>query len=238
MSGLTNILGSASAIAGVAAAVSSSAVAIASWVAVRAQTRQLDEVSEQSALQSTDIQVLGSYLYENVGNARISSYVRDDELRGRVTRALEAITSFLGPEPTSRPESQAPAPPAVPPELVSQTVSAEMDKALQDVRFGEVWNGLARIRRIIEIRLREISPEIPENRPISAGRILTSLAKAGRIPDEAVSLLRYAIDVSNAGVHGQEVDAGQAEEAWRCALQGLAMLGPGADTPAPPGGQS
>jgi len=223
MSGLVNILGSTSTTAGLTAAVWASVAAISTRAASKQQTKRLDEASERMALQSTDIQILGGYLYENLGNARIGSYVRDEELRDRVTRTLDVITSFLGPEPP-QPEPEAPVSPVIPLELASPAVRDEMEKALRDIRFGEVWNGLARTRRIIEIRLRELSSQIPEDRPIAISRMLASLTKEGFIPAEAANFLRYAISVSNAGIHGEEVDAGQAEEAWRSALQGLAIL--------------
>ncbi len=223
---IASILGSVSAIAGIGSAVGAAYSAFASRAAARSQVRQLTETSEQLALQSTDIHILGTYLYENVGNARISNYVRDDALRSRVTRALDAITSFVGSEPTE-PESEVPESAAVRPELVSNTARTEMERALNDIRFGETWNGLARIRRIVEIRLRELSPEVPDDKYISVGRMLTSLSRIERIPPHASRLLRYAISVSNAGIHGQEVSASQAEEAWNCAVEALAMLEPG-----------
>jgi hypothetical protein len=212
MTQFTSILANTSTIAGFSAALVSIGGVVTTWRAARAQTRLLNEVSEKRALESTDIDVLGGYLYENVGKARISSYVHDTELRGRVTRALEAITEFLGAEPTPEPGADAPAQGPEPttaelPESLSATVRGELSKSLNDIRFGEVWNGLARIRRLIEQQLRELNPEPQPNRPISIGRMLGSLARAGIISPGVEELLSYAIKVSNAGVHGQEVDA-------------------------------
>jgi|ERR1035441_6426438 hypothetical protein len=60
-----------------------------------------------------------------------------------------------------------------------------------------------------------------KDRPIAVGRILTSLAKANRVPIGAVNWLRYAIEVSNAGIPAPEVARQKRPgdvpcKAWRC----------------------
>jgi hypothetical protein len=95
--------------------------------------------------------------------------------------------------------------------------------------YGEVWNGLARMRRHIEIQLNQyisnLDPALADrNSRLSAGRLLAVLVRLGRISERSEKQLRYALDVANAGIHGNDVSVAQAQEAWEAGVRGLALL--------------
>lgn len=231
MSILLEALTAGSAFAGVAAVVVQS-VATA-WQArlANAEVQRLAQEEERRVLQSDNMQSLGRYLYENIGATRISNYVSNKEVRDRVSRALEGVLGFLGTEVETSPEEPTElADEAAGFDHVTQTLEAEQEersemvRAVEEMTYGEVWNGLARMRRHIEHQLRKVSPEGLRYQNQSAGRLLTILRREGYVSDRAEKLLRYAINVANAGIHGTEVSVSQAQESWEAGVRGLASL--------------
>lgn len=80
-----------------------------------------------------------------------------------------------------------------------QTAAAEISK-------GEVWNGLARLRRAIEIRLYEIARQYGETgQRMSVSALLDKLMRREVIPQEAVRHLKHAVAIANRGIHGENV---------------------------------
>lgn len=234
MSTLTDLLAASSLAVSAGVLLSYGRDAIAQFVSARAEAKKLAQELETAALQSNSISELGGYLYDNIGATRVSNYVDDNAVRERVTRALDSVVAFLGPEEVritaeevEEAEAATPAP-SVPQEQgeVEQLADAEMRRALQEIQYGETWNGLARMRRHIEVQLRRIAP--PDSFPpnVSAGRLLELMARRGVIQQGTVKQLRFAIRVANAGVHGEDVNPGQAEEAWNMARVALAELDP------------
>ena len=151
------------------------------------------------------------------------------QLRPASGKALQRVEDFLGPndtttEPPSRPGDM----PRPVPSVEQSGADAEMDRARQEILYGEAWNGLARLRRHVERALQEIAPEITrdgQGRPASAGRLISSLRTSGRLSPQAAEHLQYAIRVANAAIHGREVSPDLADAAWRSASIGLAMIG-------------
>jgi hypothetical protein len=227
MSTLTTFLGNGSTLIATFTAVSAAASAGLSKIAASTEASKLDKSKEDEVLRSTDINKLGEYLYNNVGRARISSYVRDENVRDRVARTLETIIDFLGTEEVKVDAA------TTPPSQVNVGMSStddEMQKALNDIRHGEVWNGLSRLRRHIEMQLRRVLPNIAEGRRLSAGQLLNNLTRTELISAQGAAMLRHAINVANAGIHGEDIDPSQAEDAWLNAVAGLAMLSPESPT--------
>jgi hypothetical protein len=223
----------------VATAVASVAVARAGsdyvwqFFSARAEARKLAKELEAAALQSNDITMLGRYLYDNIGATRVSNYVNDKVVRERVQQALAGVLAFLGPE-----ENEITPEEAVEAEEAAGQRSQEhegygtevgladepMRIALEDIRVGEVWNGLARMRRYLETRLRAIAPADINMDRLGLGQLLNILTNLGIVPESVNAQLRYPIRVANAGIHGNDIDRGQAEEAWRMAASALAEL--------------
>ena len=203
---------------------------IRQFLSARSEARKLAKELEAAALQSNDIAKLGEYLYGNIGATRISNYVSDNVVRERVKQALGGILTFLGPEEseiTNEEAEEAAGPIPLTPENYKVGLSQAdetMTRALEEIRIGEVWNGLARMRRYIESQLRAFIPDDLTIAKMSLGQLLNLLVSQGRIPAEIATQLRYPIKVANAGIHGTDIDRGQAEEAWVVAMSALTEL--------------
>ncbi len=203
----------------------------------KAEVERLAERKATDALQSDNIEEFGRYLYDNIGPTRVSNYVENAQVRERVTQALDAVLDFLGPEESevTADETQVVEQEARQPEVQEAIQrsqpeaireASEMTTAFSEITFGEVWNGLARMRRYIELRLLKLYGEQPppDRRRRTAGRMLNELRNTGRIPESSLGQLSYALKVANAGIHGEEVDVSQAQEAWEAAVRGLALI--------------
>jgi hypothetical protein len=233
MASLPDILSLSSALVGAVAGLVQGRISLSRFQAAKAEVKRLTEESEKKALESSDLKTLGNYLYENIGPTRVGNYVNNEEVRQRVSRALESVLRFLGPEDirVSEEDSAAVEQQAWQPEGTAAVEQAraeetsETGKALREILYGEPWNGLARIRRHIEKTLRQYFPADTSIRLVgSPRRMVRQLASQGIISPSSAKQLEYAIDVCNAGVHGQEVTGAQAQEAWEAAVRGLAAL--------------
>ena len=125
------------------------------------------------------------------------------------------MQEYIGaPEDIERERKEAPPQPDLPPTLDSQ-LPHEFQPILQELRFGESWNALARLRRYIEVTLREKAEQadIPPEKVSSVGPLLTLLEKRHLIDPQIAYDLRYPISVSNRAIHGQDVSQAEAEEA-------------------------
>jgi hypothetical protein len=236
MSSLADVLSAAAAAVGVIAASAQLALTRKQSNDARTEVERLTERDATAALQSNDIEKFGRYLYDNIGPTRVSNYAGNAQIRGRVTQALDSVLDFLGPEEpgvtadeTQVVEQEAQLPDVreaiqrSEPEVIRET--SEMATALNEITFGEVWNGLARMRRYIERTLLELyDGDPPPERRRTAGRMVNELGRMGRIPESSLGQLSYAIKVANAGIHGEEVEVGQAQEAWEAAIRGLALI--------------
>lgn len=194
----------------------------------RYEKEALEKTKEDAfdiVLKSDSISEVGGYLYEGVGAFALHDYSSSPKVRQRVTRFLERLEAFVGgPEIESSPialESRDI------PELPHQTPKPPSDllEAQRELLEGEVWNGLARIRRIIELRLRDIAQkhDVPSKRT-GAGQLLRTLKERNIIPVDAQRHLQYAISVANKGVHGIDVVGNEAVEAFEHAAYGLARI--------------
>jgi len=105
-------------------------------------------------------------------------------------------------------------------------VQPELQKALETLRSGEAWNALARVRRYIEVVLRQRVQQssISSERPLSAGQLLNLLARKERLPAHVAEGLRYALAVCNRAIHGLDVTLEEAEEALFHAAAALDAL--------------
>ncbi len=86
---------------------------------------------------------------------------------------------------------------------------------LKEVRTGEPWNALARLRRHIEIILKNMArdADFPQQEYVSVRKLLTFLERTSFIDKEISSRLSYAISVCNKAIHGSDVSVGEAEDA-------------------------
>lgn len=197
------------------------------WVGTRKALAATIEEARNRAIASDDLKTLGAYLYDDVGRVTVASYLRNETLRQRVDAALDRVSDYVGREADIEPILEAPSNPRVDTDSfdgVGAQSARELREVQREIRNGQVWNALARLRRHIEITLRTLTGDEPTARPSSAGSLVRNLAKRGAISADAAGSLQYAIQVANRGIHGEDIDPGQAEEALLSAWIGLAEL--------------
>ena len=186
--------------------------------------REASEKEFEQALGSSDIVVLGNYLYSRIGSFNVEDYSSDEKVRKKVTQFLGRLDEFLGEEaeeptqpPQELPQAMSPTGPPIPPEL---------QKAQDELRNGRIWSSLVLLRNEIEKQLRTLASPIQNTnvKHVGAGSLLARLAKERMISEGALPNLRYAINVANRGVHGYEISENEAQDALRSAAIALSLL--------------
>jgi hypothetical protein len=193
-------------------------------VALARSRREEKERRLEQVLESSDLAVIGGYLDEVVGQFSVYEYATSEQVASVVDRCLGRMRSFVALDAEIAREAEAP---EGPPEVVPVAArSGELQEALSEVRSGEVWNGLARVRRHIEMRLRDLAEArgVSVGSRESAGRLLSRLLGARQIDAWTYEALRYVIYLCNRAVHGEEVPRVKAEEAVDLAAAALARL--------------
>ncbi len=185
----------------------------ATEAAERQAVEQLERAEAQEATVAPDLARMGHFLYSVVGAMPLGKYATDEHATLLVTQAVEQIQRFLNDDNT----------------VGTLTVAGELEAAERALAEGRVWDGLASLRRSVEARLREIaSAQGLEPGRKGAGRLLGDLERRQEIPKGVAQELSYVVDVANRGVHGEPVDASQADEALflaKSAFDALARVG-------------
>ncbi len=197
---------------------------VSSLWATHHKLREAQKQRFQSVLESDNLIVVGSYLDEVIGNCNVYEYVSNRNVSKTVDSYLEKLRFFVGADTEVEQQiRETKTPPKI---KVPSSVSDEFDKVLTELRSGEVWNALARLRRHIEITLRGIAKakDIQLGRSPSAGYLLNALFRSGLISKDVFSNLKYAITVCNKAIHGLEVNWSEAEEATLHASIALGKL--------------
>lgn len=185
----------------------------------KARERELEEI-----LASSDLDIVGGYLDDVIGRFNVYEYVTADGVATSVDRYLGKLRSFVS---TDAHIARAAQPVGEAPEVVEPSgLSEELERSLLDVRTGEVWNGLARLRRHIEMRLRSFAAEVDVSvkATSSAGQLVRALWHAKVISGDAYDNLGYVVALCNEAVHGGEVGRAIAEEAVVLAAAALTRL--------------
>ena len=85
--------------------------------------REASEKEFEQALGSSDIVVLGNYLYSRIGSFNVEDYSSDEKVRKKVTQFLGRLDEFLGEEaeeptqpPQELPQAMSPTGPPIPQE--------------------------------------------------------------------------------------------------------------------------
>lgn len=181
--------------------------------ASRAVDRSANDRPEE-IVRAASLDRLGAYVYDEIGSLPLARYASDERARQVVARAVETMDDFvMGEGATAEGATTAPTP------------ERDLEAATAAISQGRVWDGLARLRRAIEVHLRSLARErdIPAERA-GAGRLLADLVRLEAIPPEVVDFLGPAIRVANSGIHGYPVSRGEAEEALANAQRGLVLL--------------
>ena len=226
MTGFLALTAILSAIAGLlsVAVTSSSALRGAMQQAKKLQQAQQQRLNE--VLESSDLGVVGSYLDEVIGGFNVYEYVTAEDVATTVDRYLDKLKWFVSTDADIARAAKLAGGVIDPEDALA--MSQELKTALHEVRWGEIWNGLARLRREIEIRLRSIAARegYSESKPLSAGDLLKAAQRLGMITRDEYHLLASAVAISNDAVHGVDVGRDEAERAVRLAAAVLGRLDP------------
>jgi hypothetical protein len=186
--------------------------------------KSLEEQNFETILASSDIKILGKYLDFEIGQMTISDYVDNKNINRRIDILINKLTQFVGTEEQIIKETEE--------QVVDEKLSSErkqqlidfpykgklgddFDKVLNELYFGEPWNALARLRRLIEMTLRKLadSKSIATENITSVTRLIELLKHYGIIDNYIVNNLQFPIHISNRAVHGQDLNQGEAQEA-------------------------
>jgi hypothetical protein len=184
----------------------------------------LKEKNFETILETSNIYELGTYLDTEIGQLTISDYVENKDINKRIDILINKLTQFVGTEEQINKETEENKQSEKVLKESSKTpkdfpykgkLGAEFDKIINELDYGEPWNALARLRRHIEIELRNLA----KKNNLSIEKIynmthLILLLKQNGIIDTYISRnLEYPIHVSNRAVHGQNLNKGEAQEA-------------------------
>lgn len=171
------------------------------------------EINFEAVLDSDDINVLGTYLDETLGRFNIHEYTESIKVGERVDKYLDKIQSFVGtteniPKEVGPKEVESAEEPV-------EGFSEEFQMILDELKTGEPWNALARLRRHIEMRLRDIASRqgYKARHLKSAGQILRLLYDRKYVDPDSYELLMYSISVCNRAIHGMDISEDEAEQA-------------------------
>ena len=218
------------AIVSLIAGLSSLAATLASvLIAWTERIRKLREAKHQrlnEVLDSSDLGVVGSYLDEVIGGFNVYEYVTAEDVATTVDRYLDKLKWFVSTDADIARAAELAGGGPEPEDAVG--MADELKTALREVRWGEVWNGLARLRRHIELRLRSIAArgDYWADKTSSAGALLRAAVRLEVISEEDYDWLASAVAVCNEAVHGGDVGRDQAERAVRVAAAVLGRLDP------------
>ncbi len=185
--------------------------------------RKLKEDVFEIVLESSNIKTLGKYLDHEIGQLTISDYVENKDINKRIDILLNRLTQFIGTDDEINKESKEQETFTEKRESKEQfkdfpylgKLGPEFDKIISELYTGEPWNALARLRRHIEITLKEIAQKhnIPVEKMHSMTYMIDFLKHNKIIPIDVARNLKYPIHVSNRAVHGEDLKQGEAEEA-------------------------
>lgn len=184
------------------------------------------EITEEEKLNkilaTDDIKELGNYFDNSLSNISIYQYSTNEKVFNKVNRYLESVQEYVGITENIKKEIE---PKIKKLEPISKSLD-EFAPIKKELETGEPWNALARLRRHIEITLRNIleSKDITLKRARSAGQLLELLESTSNINKSDAHNLRYAITISNKAIHGYDIQKNQAEEAIKHAEYALSRL--------------
>lgn len=195
------------------------------WNVAKAKLKIAERQDFEHALASESLDHLGSYLDKSVGQFLLSEYAQNDTIRERVDLFMTKLQQYVGleDEVPPRPGKK----PLEPKQIGRARVDEEFKLVEESLFSGPIWDGLASLRRLIEVRLRSLAEERKVNLPTraGAGTMVQGLQRAEVLPSGVTEALLYAIDVANRGIHGVKVRVDERDEAYRQAQFALAKLG-------------
>lgn len=182
-------------------------------------------------LKTDNLHQLGFYLDETLNDVTIFQYATDPKVADGVDKYLQHVQNYLGTteeieKTTGNVRDKSVEAEADDLDAVTASLPGDVKLVVEELRTGEVWNALARLRRHIEITLRKLarSRGLDDSQLRSAGQILRSLRQRRLLNKEISSDLDYVIAVCNRAIHGLDVSQDQAEGAVNKAIYALRQL--------------
>lgn len=110
--------------------------------------------------------------------------------------------------------------------MAGEVIPVGLRGAWDEIAKGEAWNGLARLRRDLEIRLAAMGGSKSEEfRRQGVYQMARNLLKAGLITTDVGDLIRNIVEPANRAIHGLEVSTEEAEAALGAAVELYALMG-------------
>ena len=215
---MDNLFENATVVAALISGLGSVAAALFTFVAGSlAQKRKLRHAEREnvlSVLAQDDINRLGAYVDNVIGAFTMKEYASNSEVQDRVDAYVDRIQEYLG-APEDIQQERGIREPDRPIHMHDVELPDDFQPILRELRYGELWNALARLRRHLEVTLKQKASQagIPIEKVLSIGRLLNLLEKRQVIAPGTANSLRYPISLSNKAVHGEDVSMAEAEEA-------------------------
>ncbi len=195
------------------------------------EAKVLSDEKLQRVLDLSDLAGLSEYLWRDIGRIRMSDLSADDRLRSRSNAVLDRILNYVGStddvaliDSSTDTETIGEPSMTIPKRTPSGSLDEELTRALQDIEVGEVWNGLARLRRHIEVVIGGAFEAPERGGPVALGQMLRMAERHEVLSSDGVRLLRFAVSIANRAVHGEAVTREEAREAFDAAVRGLSSI--------------
>jgi hypothetical protein len=188
----------------------------------RSALTAVEEQPLERVLRSSEIVPLGRYLDTTLSKVTVSQYTSSETISAQVDQYIERIRDFVGTTEEVQAQQIAKQQPEPVP-LWTLEIPSELQPVLDELKDGESWNALARLRRLIELHLRDVAKtrRLRIEKVRSAGQLVDLLEKDRYLDSDSANDLRYAIQISNRAVHGLDVTREEAEGAIAHAVRAL-----------------
>jgi hypothetical protein len=198
--------------------------AYSGWRQRKATATATKEDEFRAAVASDDIDKLGDYLRNDLGQLKLDAYVGEPAVQRRVDQYIQRLAHLLNqPSPDAIDEDVGPSVAnevggsqgeiainfANDPETAhNQSTELIFLQAYGELSQGKIWNALASVRRHIETLLRT---RYPKDHPARILRPTTIRSKQGRVA------LASFLSIANRAIHGDQVTEDQARRALAAA---------------------
>ena len=162
---------------------------------------------------------MGKYLDKNLGQVTIKEYSANEKIQKIVNKYVQTIVNYIGTEEKlnqkiSVPENG---------KEYSANISMELIPIILEYETGQTWNALAKLRRHIEITIRDLAIEnnLQTNEYSSPQKILSVMYGLRILSKSTVDNLNYVIKICSRAIHGIELTQEEEDNALNLAIKSL-----------------
>lgn len=197
---------------------------------LRKRLAVVDDEKFNEVIRSDNPFVINSYLRNTIGSFTVYEYVTSDSVSRKLDTLVTQLERYiLTDSEMQRQKNEVKQKP--PPVKKGKLEIAELKKVINDLRYGEKWAGLTRLRRYIEQQMKfqltsplaagftqlanteQMMKKQARIDRLTAGKLLDEVMKTKIISKDTFEHLMYAILVCNKGIHGETVSDDEAESA-------------------------